>query len=197
MAPKIEPYQIAVPEADIEKLKSKLALATLPGETSYSDEWKYGTPLGDIKRLIHVWQNSYDWRAAEAKLNELPHFMTTIAVDGHEDALNVHFIHQEGNKANSIPLLFCHGCEYTQPLHVSILTNRPWLGAGSFLEVIKILPLLTSGSSDADPTFHVVAPSTPNCGFSGRTCKPGLGISQHAEVCHKLMLQLGYQKYGT
>ncbi|KAI4600081.1 hypothetical protein KJ359_001182 [Pestalotiopsis sp. 9143b] len=109
MASTIEPYQIAVPEADIEKLKSKLALATLPRETSYSDEWKYGTPLGEIKRLVHVWQNSYDWRKAEAELNELPHFMTTISVDGHEDALNVHFVHQKGKKANSIPILLCHG----------------------------------------------------------------------------------------
>ncbi|KAK6209388.1 hypothetical protein LQW54_006377, partial [Pestalotiopsis sp. IQ-011] len=88
--------------------------------------------------------NSYDWRKAAAELNELPHFMTTISVDGHEDALNAHFIHQKGKKANSILFLFCHG----------------W--PGSFLEVVKILPLLTSGGSDADPTYHVVAPSTPN-----------------------------------
>lgn len=70
-----------------------------------------------------------------------------------------------------------------------------YAGAGSFLEVTKILPLLTDSDGD-EPTFHVVAPSLPNCGFSQRTSKPGFGIPQYAEVCHKLMLQLGYNKYG-
>ena len=66
-------------------------------------------------------------------------------------------------------------------------------GPGSFLEVTKILPVLTTGDG---PMFHVVAPSLPNCGFSQRTSKPGFGVPQYAEVCHKLMLKLGYDKYG-
>jgi pimeloyl-ACP methyl ester carboxylesterase len=70
------------------------------------------------------------------------------------------------------------------------------LGPGSFLEVTKILPLLTSSEDIGKQTFHVVAPSLPNCGFSQRTSKPGFGILQYAEVCHKLMLKLGYGKYG-
>lgn len=71
-------------------------------------------------------------------------------------------------------------------------------GPGSFLEVAKILPLLTSGDAKADePSFHVVAPSLPNFGFSARTSKPGFAIRQYAEVCHKLMLRLGYDKYVT
>jgi pimeloyl-ACP methyl ester carboxylesterase len=71
--------------------------------------------------------------------------------------------------------------------------NKKHVGAGSFLEVTKILPLLTRGS---EQTFHVVAPSMPNCGFSQRTSKPGFGVPQYAEACHKLMLRLGYDKYG-
>lgn len=82
------------------------------------------------------------------------------------------------------------------PVGLLDIADTGYLGAGSFIEVTKILPLLTSGGSDSEQTFHVVAPSLPNCGFSQRTTKPGFGISQYAEVCHKLMLQLGYKSYG-
>ncbi|KAI0001404.1 alpha/beta-hydrolase [Xylariaceae sp. FL0662B] len=179
MGSTVNPYQIAVPDAAIEKLKTKLSLATFPGETTFSNDWNYGAPLDDIKRLADVWQNKFDWRRAEAELNKLPQFTTTISVEGHEDALEIHFIHQKSDNPKSIPLLFCHG----------------W--PGSFIEVIKMLPLLTSSSKDEQPTFHVVAPSLPNYGFSQRTSKPGFALPQYAEVCHKLMLQLGYEKYVT
>ncbi|KAI1076613.1 alpha/beta-hydrolase [Whalleya microplaca] len=179
MGSNIKPYQIAVPDATLEKLKAKLSLATFPGETDFSNNWNYGAPLDDVKRLAKYWQEGFDWRKTEAELNKLPHFKTTIDVEGHEDALGIHFIHQKSDKPNSIPLLFCHG----------------W--PGSFIEVVKILPLLTSSSKDDDPTFHVVAPSLPNYGFSDRTSKPGFELAQYAEVCHKLMLQLGYEKYVT
>ncbi|KAF2637191.1 alpha/beta-hydrolase [Massarina eburnea CBS 473.64] len=175
----IEPYQIAVPEAVIDKLHMKLSLATLPAETSYSNDWKYGAPIDDIRRLVNHWQDRYDWRRAEAELNKLPHYTTTVSVDGHEDELKIHFVHQRSEKPDSIPLLFCHS----------------W--PGSFIEVTKILPFLTSSNDDSSPTFHVVAPSLPNCGFSQRTANPGFGIMQHAEVCHKLMLKLGYDNYVT
>ncbi|KAI1876266.1 uncharacterized protein JN550_001762 [Neoarthrinium moseri] len=179
MSSNVEPYHVAIPDSAIERLKAKLSLATFPSETSNANNWEYGVPLEDIKRLASFW-TSYDWRQAEAKINKLPQFTTTISVDGHEDALKIHFVHQKAENPNSIPLLFCHG----------------W--PGSFLEVIKILPLLTSSKAgDSNLAFHVVAPSLPNYGFSQRTSKPGFGISQHAEVCHKLMLQLGYNSYVT
>ncbi|KAI1413686.1 alpha/beta-hydrolase [Hypoxylon sp. FL1857] len=175
----VESYQINVPDSAIERLKAKLELATFPAETSFSNDWNYGAPLDDIKRLARAWQDGYDWRRAEAELNEkLPQFTTTIGVEGHED-LRIHFVHKESEKPGAIPLLFCHG----------------W--PGSFLEVSKILPLLTSSSGDDEPTFHVVAPSLPNFGFSQRTSKPGFGMAQYAEVCHKLMQRLGYDKYAT
>ena len=69
------------------------------------------------------------------------------------------------------------------------------VGPGSFLEVERILPLLTKGGKDK-PAFHVVAPSLPNFGFSEGPKKIGFGLRQYAETCHKLMLQLGYEKYG-
>lgn len=70
-------------------------------------------------------------------------------------------------------------------------------GPGNFLEVLKILPLLTSTGKDGEPSFHVVAPSLPNYGFSQGTSKPGFGLAQYAEVCHKLMQRLGYSRYVT
>ncbi|KAI0883655.1 alpha/beta-hydrolase [Annulohypoxylon maeteangense] len=176
----IQPYRIAVPDAAIARLRKKLELATFPQETSFSNDWGYGAPLDDIKRLAGVWRETYDWKRAEADLNEkLPQFITRIGVEGHEDDLKVHFVHKKSEKSGAIPLLFCHG----------------W--PGSFIEVSKILPLLTASDRDDEPTFHVVAPSLPNFGFSQGTSRPGFGIPQQAEVCHKLMLQLGYTKYVT
>lgn len=182
MSARITPFKVAVPANALETLQKKLSLATIPGKTSQSDNWLYGAPRDDIQRLVEHWQSKFDWRRAETELNKLPQFTTSISVDGHE-SLKIHFVHQKSSKANSIPLLFCHG----------------W--PGSFVEVTKILPLLTSDDGDDDdddiPSFHVVAPSLPNFGFSQRTSRPGFGVQQHAEVCHKLMLELGYDKYGT
>ncbi|OTB17837.1 hypothetical protein K445DRAFT_315577 [Daldinia sp. EC12] len=176
----IEPFRIAVPDQAIETLKAKLALATFPRETTFSNDSNYGARLDDIKRLATAWRDTFDWREAEAKLNDtLPQFTTRIGVDGHEDDLKIHFVHAKSEREDAIPLLFCHG----------------W--PGSFLEVSKILPLLTAGGGEDEPAFHVVAPSIPNFGFSQGTSKPGFGIRQHAEVCHKLMLRLGYNKYVT
>lgn len=175
----IKPYKIAVPDADIEKLKTKLSLATFPQDVEMSDSWSYGTPLKEIKRLAAYWQNGFDWRAAEAKLNEqLSQFTTTISVDGFDD-IEVHFVHHKSNRPDSIPLLFSHG----------------W--PGHFYEAAKLLPYLTSPSNPDQPSFHVVVPSLPNFGFSGRVTKPGFGPNQYAETCHKLMLQLGYDQYVT
>lgn len=174
----IKPFKIAVPDSDIQRLKQKLSAATFPEDVEYSDSWDYGAPLKDIKRLASYWQNGFDWRAAEAKINnEQPQFTTSVSVDGFGDIL-IHFVHKRADEDKSIPLLFCHG----------------W--PGSFHEVTKILPLLTASSSDG-PSFHVVAPSLPNFGFSGKVNKPGFAPLQYAEVCHKLMLQLGYDNYVT
>jgi hypothetical protein len=179
MGSTIRPYRINVPDAALKTLQNKLELTTYPGETTFTNDWRYGASLQDIKRLVDHWKTEFHWRSAEAKLNQIPQFTTTIPVDGHEDDLKIHFVHQKAEKPDSIPLLFVHG----------------W--ASSFIEVTKILPHLTQTNNDNTPSFHVVAPSLPNCGFSQRTSKPGFGILQHAEVCHKLMLQLGYKKYGV
>ncbi|KPA35311.1 epoxide hydrolase [Fusarium langsethiae] len=114
--------------------------------------------------------------AQEGTLNQYPQFTTSVSVDGFGD-LEIHFLHQESSKPDSIPLLFVHG----------------W--PGSFVEVLKILPLLTEPKDG--PSFHIVVPSLPNHVFSDGVSKPGFGIPRYAETLHKLMIKLGYNKYGT
>ncbi|KPM40527.1 hypothetical protein AK830_g6052 [Neonectria ditissima] len=171
-----QPFKIDVPDAAINSLKEKLSSATFPSEVGFSDDWDYGAPRSDVKRLAEYWKDGFDWRTQEAKLNELPQYTTKVAVEDFGD-LQIHFLHQKSSKPDSIPLLFCHG----------------W--PGSFLEAIKILPLLTEPKDG--PSFHVVAPSLPNFGFSDGVTKKGFGIPQYAESLHKVMLNLGYDKYVT
>ncbi|KAK1566304.1 epoxide hydrolase [Colletotrichum navitas] len=176
MASPIKPYKIEVPDSQIEELHSKLDLAKFPPAFALTDSWDYGTPVSEVERLVHRWRNGYDWRAAEARLNEFPQFTTTISVDGFGD-LEIHFLHQKSKQPGAVPLLFAHG----------------W--PGSFLEVLKILPLLTTEKNGL--SFDVVAPSLPNFGFSEGPQKPGFRLPQYAEVMHKVMLKLGYEQYVT
>ncbi|KAL8753344.1 MAG: hypothetical protein Q9199_005111, partial [Rusavskia elegans] len=171
----IRPYQVSVPEKVLDHLKQRLSLTSLPDELESAD-WDYGAPLADVKRLLQYWQENYDWRQHEAQMNKLPQYMTQISVKGFDD-LDIHFVHQPSSTENAIPLLFVHG----------------W--PGSFLEVTKILPLLADTKDGTEPAFHIVAPSLPNFGFSEGVSKKGFSLPQYAEVCHNLMLKLGYPQY--
>ncbi|KAI0768967.1 alpha/beta-hydrolase [Trametes elegans] len=169
-----KPFTVQVSDADLELLHKKLELATFPDELEGAG-WDYGAPLADVKRITEYWRDKFDWRKTEETINQLPQFTTEIEVEGH-GSLNIHFVHQKSAAENAIPLLFVHG----------------W--PGSFLEVRKLLPILTAASPD-QPSFHVVAPSLPGFGFSEAPTKPGFGGYQHAEVLNKLMLSLGYNEY--
>ncbi|KAF9017002.1 alpha/beta-hydrolase [Hymenopellis radicata] len=172
-----QPFKISVSEDKIDLLRRKLDLCVFPDELEDSGT-SYGAPLADIRRLVDYWKTGFDWRAQEAALNaELPQFTRDIEVAGFE-TLNIHYVHQTSQAVGAIPLLFVHG----------------W--PGSFLEVRKILPLLTAVSPE-HPSFHVVAMSLPGFGFSQAPSKKGFRIAQYAEVGHKLMLALGYNEYVT
>ncbi|KAI4625121.1 uncharacterized protein J4E87_004967 [Alternaria ethzedia] len=178
MASEPEPYTISVPDSAIEKLKRKLSDTDFPDELDTPDQWPYGSPLSDIKRLAKHWETNFSWRDAESKMNELPNYRKKVQVDGFGQ-IDIHFVYKRSSNPNAIPLLFSHG----------------W--PGSFLEVTKLLPLLEAGEKAGKPAFHVVAPSLPNFGFSQRISKPGFALSQYAETCHRLMQDLGYEKYVT
>ncbi|KAI7335152.1 alpha/beta-hydrolase [Hortaea werneckii] len=168
-------YQVAVAEEKIDLLKKKLSLATFPDELEDA-AWDYGAPLQDVKRLAKYWEQGFDWRAQEAKLNDLPNHHTGIRVDGFPE-LDIHYLHQPSESPDAIPLIFVHG----------------W--PGSYLEVPKMLSALKQ--SNKGVSFHVVAPSLPNFGWSEGPKKQGFGMKQYAETCHRLMQSLGYEKYVT
>ncbi|ESK82567.1 epoxide hydrolase [Moniliophthora roreri MCA 2997] len=171
------PFQIAIPDSSLDLLKKKLELSRLPDEIDEAG-WNYGAPLADIRRLVTRWKDGYDWRKHEKALNEeMPQFTRDIEVDGH-GVLNVHYVHKESKVRGAIPLLFVHG----------------W--PGSFIEVRKILPLLTA-DEPGQPSFHVVALGLPGYGFSEGTKKKGFDLKKYAEVGHKLMKALGYEEYVT
>ncbi|OAG38760.1 hypothetical protein AYO21_06955 [Fonsecaea monophora] len=176
MASSIQPYKITVSGTRIQELNSKLDSATHPDELD-SAGWDMGVPLSDIQRLTKYWRHEFSWRRAEEKLNELPHFVTTIACEGYEP-LNIHFLHKRSLAKGAIPLLFVHG----------------W--PGNFLEVTKIIDGLST-PTQGQVSFHVVAPSLPNFGFSEGTRRRGFSVEQHAETLHKLMERLGYDQYVT
>lgn len=106
-----EPYTIHVLDAEIEKLKRKLGDADYPDELDAEDQWCYGAPLADVKRLAEHWRTGFDWRKAEADINRLPNYKSKINVDGFGD-LDIHFVWQKSEIEGAIPLLFCHGCEF-------------------------------------------------------------------------------------
>ncbi|KAH9056307.1 Alpha/Beta hydrolase protein [Lactarius vividus] len=169
-------FKISVPDDALALLSRKLEDTRLPDEVNAA-EWAYGAPLADIRRLVSRWEDGYDWRTHERKLNALPMFTRTIAVEGFGE-LSVHYVHQRSAAKGAIPLLFVHG----------------W--PGSFLEVTKVLPLLTAVSAD-HPSFHVVAPSLPGYAWSEGVLEKGFHAKHYAELFNKLMISLGYTEYVT
>ncbi|KAF8265859.1 epoxide hydrolase [Lactarius quietus] len=171
-----QPFKIAVSDDALALLKRKLQDTRLPDEINTAG-WDYGAPLGDIRRLVSRWMDGYDWRTHERELNAFSMFTRSIAVKGFAE-LSVHYVHQRSTVEGAIPLLFVHG----------------W--PGSFLEVTKVLPLLTTGSAD-HPAFHVVAPSLPGYGWSEGVQEKGFVAEHYAELFNTLMLSLGYTEYVT
>jgi hypothetical protein len=107
-------FQISVPDDALALLQYKLADVRFPDELSDAG-WDYGAPLSDVKRLVNIWKDGYDWRAHERKLNQLPMFTRDIEVEGF-GILNIHYIHQRGELESAIPLLFVHGCTWNNHL---------------------------------------------------------------------------------
>ncbi|KAH6684701.1 Alpha/Beta hydrolase protein [Halenospora varia] len=173
----IRPYTIRVSQTEVDKLNQKLALSEFPNELEDAGR-NYGAPLGEVKRLVTFWKDVFKWSVVEKEMNKLPNFETTIDVDGF-GPLDIHFLHEVSSVKTAIPLLFVHG----------------W--PGSFLEVTRLLPFLQESAKNHGPAFHVVAISLPNFAFSSGVTKRGFGLQHYAEVCHKLMLVLGYYEYVT
>jgi pimeloyl-ACP methyl ester carboxylesterase len=171
----IKPFRIDIPDSDLDDLTARLAAARWPNEVAGAGTG-YGMPLGTVRRLAETWRTSYDWRAHEARLNEIPQFTTTI------DGQNVHFMHVRSPEPDALGLLLLHG----------------W--PGSVLEFSGMIgPLTDPRAHGGDPSraFHVVVPSLPGYGFSGPTTEPGWDSARMARAFAELMTRLGYDRWGA
>jgi pimeloyl-ACP methyl ester carboxylesterase len=169
------PFRIEVPEADLDDLRERLARTRWP-EPETVDDWSQGVPLSYLRELCGYWADGYDWRATEARLNALPQFRTDI------DGLSIHFAHVRSPYPDALPL---------------VLTNG-W--PGSLTEYLKVIgPLTDPPAHGGDPAdaFHVVCPSLPGFGFSGKPARPGWNVQRIARAWTVLMDRLGYDRYGT
>lgn len=169
----IRPFEIHIPDEQLRDLQQRLARTRLPDRIPGTG-WDYGTDRGYLEELLAYWQEEFDWRAQERRLNRFDQFITDI------DGLEMHFIHQRSSRPDAIPLLVVHG----------------W--PGSISEFTGIIGPLTEPAAHGDeqaPAFHVIAPSLPGFGFSGRPDEPGYNPERMAHVLAALMERLGYERY--
>ncbi|MEJ5975855.1 epoxide hydrolase family protein [Novosphingobium sp. PS1R-30] len=169
----VQPFRCDVPDEVIADLHDRLDRTRWPDQLPDAD-WDYGTELSFLRALCDHWRHDFDWRAAEARFNAFPQFMTEI------DGEQVHFYHIRSPEPDAVPLIITHGYP------------------GSVAEFLDILGPLTDpvayGGNRRD-AFHVVAPSIPGYGFSGPTRQRGFNIARAAKVNLRLMERLGYDRY--
>ena len=149
----IRPFTIETPEADLGDLRARIAATRWPEKETVEDQ-SQGPRLATMQALARYWAEEYDWRKCEARLKALPHFVTEI------DGLDIHFIHVRSKHEDAVPLLVSHG----------------W--PGSVIEQLKIIDPLTNPTAhgaSAEDAFHLVIPSMPGYGFSGKPAATGWG----------------------
>ena len=169
----VKPFKVHIPDSAIAELKQRLATARWPLKENVADD-SQGVQLERLRDLVGYWADGYDWRKVEQKLNSLPMFMTEI------DGLAIHFIHVRSPHENAMPLIMTHG----------------W--PGSVLEMLKVIDPLTNPTAHggkAEDAFHLVVPSIPGFGFSGKPTTRGWGSDHIGRAWGTLMNRLGYEKF--
>jgi pimeloyl-ACP methyl ester carboxylesterase len=171
----IRPYTIDIPQEQLDDLQARLARTRLPEiPAGITDD--YGVPDAWVRELLDRWQNGFDWRAWEAKLNAYPNFMTEI------DGQPIHFIHVRSKEPNAVPLVLLHG----------------WPGGViEFLDLIGPLTDPVAYGGKAEDAFHVVIPGGAGYGFAGPVRETGWSTTSNARAVAKLMAALGYDRYGA
>lgn len=171
----VSPFRIDIADAVLTDLRDRLARTRWP-DRELVDDWSQGIPLAYTRDLASYWLEGYDWRAREAALNDFAQFTTVI------DGLQVHFIHQRSARPDAFPLMLTHG----------------WPGSvAEFQRVIDLLTDPVSFGGRAEDAFHVVCPSLPGFGFSGKPLRRGWGVEATARAWRLLMGRLGYERYGA
>lgn len=169
----IRKFQLEVTDAVLDDLKKRLSMTRWPNKETPED-WSQGIPLGYMQELCDYWQHEYDWRAREERFNRFPQFITEI------DGVDIHFIHLPSVHENARPLIITHG----------------WPGSVvEFHKVIEPLADPTAHGGNTEDAFHVVVPSLPGYGFSGKPKVTGWGIEKIADIWGELMARLGYDHY--
>ncbi|WP_019466695.1 epoxide hydrolase family protein [Dyella japonica] len=169
----IRPFHIAIPEAQLVDLRKRIEETRWPDKETVTDRTQ-GAQLARMQDLVHYWQTGYDWRKAEAKLNALPEFVTTI------DGVDIQFVWVRSRNPNALPLIMTHG----------------W--PGSVFEMIKTVGPLTDPvayGGRAEDAFDLVLPSMPGYGFSGKPTGTGWTPDHMARAWAELMRRLGYKHY--
>jgi pimeloyl-ACP methyl ester carboxylesterase len=169
----IRPFHIDIPDEALDDLRRRIEATQWPEKETVPDD-SQGVPLATMQKLARHWATEYDWRRCEAELNALPQFITEI------DGLDIHFIHVRSQHEDALPLIVNHG----------------W--PGSVVEQLKIIDRLTDPAAhgaSADDAFHLVIPSMPGYGFSGKPTGTGWGPERMARAWDELMKRLGYTGY--
>jgi len=169
----VRDFHIDVPEEELVDLHQRI-LATRWPDKQPVDDHSQGVPLAMMQELARYWAEEYDWRKCEEKLKALPQFITEI------DGLDIHFIHVRSEHEDALPLIVTHG----------------W--PGSVIEQLKIVDPLNNptahGASAAD-AFHLVIPSMPGYGYSGKPTETGWDPVRIARAYIELMKRLGYTRF--
>jgi pimeloyl-ACP methyl ester carboxylesterase len=169
----IRPFQVNVPESELTELRRRIHATRWPERETVTDQ-SQGVQLATMQRLAQYWGKEYDWRRCEAQLNALPQFITEI------DGLDINFTHVRSKHENALPLIVTHG----------------W--PGSVVEQLKIIDPLanpTAHGASASDAFHVVVPSMPGYGYSGKPTTTGWDVAHIARAWDVLMKRLGYSRY--
>jgi epoxide hydrolase len=166
----VEPYTFTIEEADVQDLRRRIAQTRWPEPLPGTSGWSKGVPVDQARAWAQELAD-FDWHSLQAELNSLPQFVEQI------DGESIHFIHAQSARKDAIPLIALHG----------------W--PGTALELIDLIPPLTTPESSYEPAFHVVIPSHPGVGMSGPTTQPGWGVDRTARAYAALMAQLGYASY--
>jgi pimeloyl-ACP methyl ester carboxylesterase len=172
----VRDFRIETPQADLDDLRERLLRTRWP-DPSTVEGWTQGVPLDYVQDLCAYWANGYDWRRVEAQLNAYPQFVTGLDGGG-DDSVDVHFLHVRSPHEDALPLILTHG----------------W--PGSVVEFLDVIDELTKPSDSAD-AFHLVIPSLPGYGYSGKPTTAGWGVERIATAWAQLMDRLGYERYGA
>lgn len=174
-APPIRPFTVAIPDADIDDLRLRLARTRWPDEETVGD-WSQGVRTQNLRALVDHWQHGYDWRRFEAELNAVPQFVAEI------DGVDIHFLHVRSANPGAVPLVLTHG----------------WPGSiADYLPLIGPLTDPVAFGGDVEDSFDVVIPSLPGFGFSGKPTGPGWDVARTAAAWVELVRRLGYDEWAA